>query len=289
MRGFFKRKGFKILLGVTAGLVAVTVLSYALGSWMSPQSSVIGAIMTPIQRVVTTVSNEISEFFTAQQRAEELEKENSMLRERVQELTSDLIDYDKYKLDNEFYAGFLEIKEEHPDFQFQPAMVVARDPTDVFGSFTIDQGTLNGVTPRDPVITSEGLVGYVSEAGPTFSTVITLYDPALRVGAVDSRTRDAGIVTGGLTYAEQGNCRMSYLQRSASVTLGDFVITSGAGGVFPKGLMIGTIEEIKQETTDISLYAVVKPAVDIEQVQQVMVITSFAGQGGISDPDGKEE
>ena len=194
-----------------------------------------------------------------------------------------------YKKENEFYAGFLELKEDHPDFKFQPATVIARDPTDVFASFTIDQGTLNGVAPNDPVITADGLVGYISEAGSTFSTVITLYDPSLRVGAMDSRTRDAGIVSGGLSLAEEGYCRMSYLSRSSAITLGDLVITSGAGGVFPQGLLIGSVSEIKQESDDISMYAVIKPAVNLDELRDVMVITSFTGQGGIADSSGEEE
>lgn len=289
MRGFFHRKGFKVLLGVACVLVALTVGAYALGSWMSPQSSVIGAIFTPIQKFATSVSNSISSFFTAGQRADKLEEENERLREKVQELTSSLIGYDAYKQDNAFYAGFLELKEDHPDFQFCPAMVIARDPTEQFASFTIDQGTLNGVAPRDPVITADGLVGYISEAGPTFSTVTTLLDPVLHVGAIDSRTRDSGVVSGNLSLAEQGQCRMSYLSRSSSITLGDFIITSGSGGVFPQGILVGSVAEIKQETTDISLYAVIEPAVNPREVRDVMVITSFAGQGGVAQPSEKGE
>ena len=93
MRGFVKSKGFKILLSVTAVLVALTVLSYALGSWMAPQSSVLGAIVTPIQRLTTSLSNSISDFLNAGARADELEKENNLLRNRIQELTSSLIEY----------------------------------------------------------------------------------------------------------------------------------------------------------------------------------------------------
>ena len=110
----------------------------------------------------------------------------------------DLIDYDQYKLDNEFYSGFLGIKEEHPDYEFQPATVIARDPANAFYSFTIDRGTLDWISPHAPVITADGLVGYISEAGPSFSTVITVVDPSLKVGAMDSRTRDIGMVAGNV-------------------------------------------------------------------------------------------
>ena len=287
MRGFTKRKGFKVILGVAAALVAVTIVAAVVGSWVSPQSSIIGAITTPLQRLAASMGNGISDFFDAQRQVEALEEENNELRQKIQEMTSSLIDYDKYRLDNEFYSEFLGIKEAHPDYQFQPATVIARDPANAFYSFTIDRGTLDGISPHSPVITADGLVGYISEAGPSFSTVITVVDPSLKVGAMDSRTRDIGMVAGGVSSTYGGECRMSYLPRSSSVSVGDFIITSGSGGVFPQGLLIGTVSELGRETTDISMYAVIKPAVDFESLRDVMVITSFDGQGSLSSGEGE--
>lgn len=287
MRGFFKRKGFKITLGVAVVLIAVTVAAGLIGSWVSPQSSIVGAITTPLQRMAAAVSNGISDFFEAQRQVEALEKENNELRERIQEMTSSLIDYDQYKLDNEFYSEFLGIKEAHPDYQFQPATVISRDPANAFHSFTIDRGTLDGISPRSPVITADGLVGYISEAGPSFSTVITVVDPSLKVGAMDSRTRDLGMVAGGVSSSYGSQCRMSYLSRSASVSVGDFIITSGSGGIFPQGLLIGTVSELGRETTDISMYAVIQPVVDFDSLRDVMVITSFDTKGGLASGEGE--
>lgn len=287
MRGFFKRKSSKITIGIAVSLVVVTLVCGLMGSWMSPQSSILGAITTPLQRLASSVSNGISDFFDAQRQVEELEKENNELRERIQELTSSLIDYDQYKLDNEFYSEFLEIKEKNPDYQFQPATVIARDPANAFYSFTIDRGTLDGISPHSPVITADGLVGYISEAGPSFSTVITVVDPSLKVGAMDSRTRDIGMVAGNVSDSYDGQCRMSYLSRSSSVSVGDFVITSGSGGIFPQGLLIGTVSELGRESTDISMYAVIEPVVDFESVRDVMVITSFGTQDSLVSGEGE--
>ena len=287
MRAVTKRKGFKIILGIVAALVAVTIVAGLIGSWVSPQSSILGAITTPLQRLAASVSNGISDFFEAQRQVEELEKENNELRQRIQEMTSDLIDYDQYKLDNEFYSEFLGIKEKHPDYQFQPATVISRDPANAFYSFTIDRGTLDGISPHAPVITADGLVGYISEAGPSFSTVITVVDPSLKVGAMDSRTRDIGMVSGNVSESYDSQCRMSYLSRSSSVSVGDLIITSGSGGIFPQGLLIGTVSELGRETTDISMFAVIDPVVDFESLRDVMVITSFDAQGGITSGEGE--
>ena len=124
-------------------------------------------------------------------------------------------------------------------------------------------------------------MGYVSEAGLTHSTVMTLLNPNLSVSATDNRSRETGVVSGDAKLVASGCCKMSYLSRSSAMNLGDYVITSGAGGVFPAGLMVGTVTEIGQESADVSLYAVLRPFVEPTGLSNVMVITSFEGQGKI--------
>ena len=173
------------------------------------------------------------------------------------------------------------IQEEHTDFEIVPAGVIGRDYNSRFGSFTIDKGSYHGVEPRDPVISEEGLVGIVSEVGLTHSKVITLLDVSLNVGAVDNRVRETGIVTGSMELAEQGLCRMDYLDRESGALTGDLVITSGSDGegLFPQGLVIGTITQVQAESSGLSLYAVVEPAAPIYELRDVYVITDFLGQG----------
>ena len=94
-------------------------------------------------------------------------EEDAALQQQVDELTGQLTEYQTAINENAFYKGFLEIKETHPDFQFAEAMVIAADGTDLYHSFVIDKGSLAGVSAHDPVITSAGLLGYVSEVSLT--------------------------------------------------------------------------------------------------------------------------
>ena len=98
-------------------------------------------------------------------------------------------------------------------------MVIGRDANSQFGSFIIDKGTLQGVAKRDPVITSDGLIGVIEEVGLTYSRVITLHDPSLNVGAYVSRTRDTGIVVGAVDLAQDGQCKMTYLPRDSGAAI----------------------------------------------------------------------
>ncbi|MBR4282161.1 MAG: rod shape-determining protein MreC [Clostridia bacterium] len=281
MKAFFKSKFFKTISTIICVMIALTLILSLVGNTIAPQSAIIGTIISPIEYVTGYVSHTFSNFFTSVERAEILENENNILREEMRNLREKLVDYDKYKSENEFYSEFLEIKKEHPDYQFQPAMVVSYDSLDVYKSFTINCGTAQGISQFDPVITADGLVGYVSEVGLTHATVMTLLNPNLSVSATDNRTRETGVVSGDAKLVASGCCKMSYLSRSSAMNLGDYVITSGAGGVFPAGLMVGTVTEIGQESADVSLYAVLRPFVEPTGLSDVMVITSFEGQGKI--------
>ena len=120
--------------------------------------------------------------------------------------------------------------------------------------------------------------------GLTYSRVITLHDPSLNVGAYVSRTRDTGIVVGAVDLAQDGQCKMTYLPRDSGAAIGDMILTSG-GNVFPKGLKIGTIKEIRQESHGVSLYAVIEPFASVADAKDVFVITSFEGQGIVVGED----
>ncbi len=280
---FFTSRGFRVLLAVVCVLAVVSGGFALAGRALSPQSDLLGAILSPLQKLGGAVTGQMERFFTAVGRLETLEEENNALREELRTYREQLVEYDRYQRENAFYKDFLEMKEQHADYAFQPATVTARDAADACGSFTIDAGRLDGVALHDPVITGDGLVGYVADLGNTMATVVTVLDPKIGVGAVVSRTREAGVVRGDQTLVEQGVCSLSYLQSAAAVSIGDTVITSGAGGVFPKGLIIGTVTEVRKDASNVSLQAVVKPTADLQALTQVMVITDFEGQGGLGD------
>lgn len=272
-----------MLLMILVCLAIISVVYGTLTNWSTPQTNIVGAIVKPVQKFSKGVSDGFDDFFKKFKKSETYEAEQKQLQSQINKLTSDLLDYQEIKQQNEFYKGFFEIKQKNPDFKMLPSTLIARDPTDPYGTFTLDKGIVDGVAVYDPVITAEGLVGYISDAQSTQSVVTTVLNPKLNVSAIDRRTRDAGNITGTPELAAKGKCKLAYLPRSNSAAENDYIVSSGAGGVFPEGLLIGNIEEIKQDTQNISFYAVVVPVVKFDEIRDVMVITSFNGQSSIAD------
>ena len=287
MRFFFKSRKFKIMASVTAVIVALAILARIAGGIIAPQAGVFGAVAAPFQKMFTGVSNFFEDLGKKFSDNEALILENSRLQEQINSLNEQIADYEQTKNENEFYKQYLEIKEANPDFKFADAVVISRDMTDEYGSFTVDVGTLDGVDTYDPVITSAGLVGYVSEVGVTTCKVRTILNPSISVGALDSRTGDAGVISGALDLAGAGRTKMTNIQRSSSVAVGDYVVTSGSG-VFPSGLLVGKITNISQEKHSTALYAEIEPFVDIGEIRQVMIITDFSGKSSIQLPSGEK-
>ena len=278
MRFFFRSRQFKIILGIFCALLIIGVALYAVGGTMSPQSNVLGSIMAPFQRAAAAIDNAIEDYRTALNEGQELMKENDRLRNELDELKNQLAEYQEQAHNADVYAQYLGIKEQNSDFELLPATVLAKDISDPFGSFTVNQGSIHGVSLYDPVITSSGLVGYVSEVSMAYCKVTTIFNPQMKIAAMDRRTADIGVVSGTVELAEDGLCRMYNLSAANAVSLGDFVVTSG-GGIFPKGLMIGSVVDVRSEKADVSVYAVVQPAVDMADLREVMIITYFYGQG----------
>ena len=207
---------------------------------------------------------------------EELAREIASLKSQVNELTSSLIDYDAAKQENDFLKQYLEIKDNHTDYQFEETRLIAYDSADPFGSFTVNKGSLHGVALYDPVIEASGLIGYVSQVGTSYSKVTTVLSPEISVASFDRRTDDAGVIKGNLDSAENGTTRLCNLSRSCTVAIGDYIVTSG-GGVFPEGMLVGTVTEIGNDSNR-AIFAEVKPAVDLTQLRDMMIITRFSGQ-----------
>lgn len=277
MGDFFKSARFKILLGVLIMLLFF-MLRAAYNNEMAPMlSQIAGAVITPLQKASSTISTTVGNYFQRYAQADQIAQENEQLQEQVNQLREQLVELENYRQENATLKEFLDIKEENPDFELEPAAVVARDPNHRFYSFTIDKGALAGVALRDPVISPEGLVGVISEVGYNWAKVTTILDVEVNVGAYDIRTRDIGLITGDISLAAQGRCKLTYLPRESSATAGDLVVTNG-GGLFPKDLVVGEIVNVAFDKGEISLFAEVQPAADIQTLTDVMVIKSFYGQ-----------
>ena len=140
-------------------------------------------------------------------------------------------------------------------------------------------GSLDGVSVNDPVISGEYLIGVVSEVTPTTCVVLSVFDPQVNASAYEIRTGEMGYTDTTVKMASQNRIRFAGLTKETAIAEGGIVCTSGVGGVYPRGLIIGTVSEVLAEDGDISYYAIVEPEIDIDKIQDAFVITYFEGKG----------
>ncbi len=286
MRFFFRSRQFKIILSVFLCLVAISVIFTVIGGKISPQADILGTITAPFRAAATFISESFTDISDALSGNNETELRNVELENEVNELREKLADYEAVTAENEFYKNYLEIKENNPDFKMLKANLISKDVSDPYKGFVINQGTVQGVNKYDPVITDAGLVGFVSQAGLTTSKVTTILSPDITLGAMDNRTEDSGVLSGSMETAEKSYTKFFNLSRSCNIAVGDYVVTSGEG-VFPDGLLIGTIRSIGSDEYNTSIFAEVEPFVSLDEIRGVMVITDFEGQGGIQVGSGE--
>lgn len=293
MKDFFKTSSFKVLVIVVVVLLGLIIYTAAAGG--SVLADLLGLATSPMQSVSTQATGAVTEFVDLDALSREelrtmvdnLSQENAQLREQ-------LVEYDNAIKENEQLKEQLQITEEAPENTLRAATVIGRDPNDVFYGFSIDKGTLSGINVGDPVITDQGLVGVVSQAYATTSKVTTLLSEEISVAAVAPSRGESGVITSDITSASAGMLRLSYLSSDTQVQEGDIVTTSGAGGTYPKDIIIGQVQSVQKSETDISYYAVVKPYQDLTSVQEVFVIIDFPGAGEDipvqqGDEDGEED
>ena len=289
MKDFIKGRGGKILLASVCILLGLALVTASMGN--SYLNSALGFIITPMQQLSAKISGAAADAAPGGKSVEELEAEIKQLTEERDKLIKLTIDYYDIKKNNQQYSKFLELKDKNKEYKFAPGAVISSSSLDLFYGYTLDVGSLAGISKDDPVITDSGLVGWVSEVYPTYCKVTTIFSPDTNVGVLCQRSEDTGVVTGDLKLADQGLVKWKFITAQNKLEAGDIVITTGISGMYPRGIPVGKVKELKNDETDASLYALVEPYVDIKNVRDVFVITEFQGQGNmvILDDDDRED
>ncbi len=265
-------------------LLVVAAVSAAMGR--NVFTDFYARISAPFQQATTAIANDAAN--GSNKTRDELIIENQELKKEINELAAQVIDYDDIKKENDVLKKYYGIKDDNPSYKIAIANVIRRDPNDDFYGFTIDKGSRDDVKINDPVITDNGLIGWISEVNVTTSKVTTLLSPEAKVGAMDKKSGDSGIATGSAQLSEDGLIMLSVISADNTIKQNDIIITTGVGGVYPPDIIIGRVTKLDYNTYDTTPYAVIKPYEDIKSVSDVVVITSFEGQGvieAVSDTD----
>lgn len=271
------RVGSRFVVGV-AVVIVLCILS-ALYSGVtgkpSPVTRLVSFVTTPVQRLASGVTGALGKGFGYFTEFDELKAENEELKKQIRDMEQTVRDAELAIEENNQLRAAAGQPERTRELTTINAEVIARNPGDWAMTLSLDKGSSHGVEVGDLVTTVDGMVGYVSEVYSNNCEVTTVVDVEMQCGALVTRTRETAIAEGNYDLMAEGNLRLSYLTEDSSVVIGDTVETSGRGGLFPKGVMIGTVESVLPEENGISYYAVIKPFVNVDTVSSVSIVTDF--------------
>jgi rod shape-determining protein MreC len=197
-----------------------------------------------------------------------LQKENEILKQRITELQKESNRKEEAILANERLRKLLEFRDSIST-PMVAAEVIGQDPSSWFKSVTINKGEGDGVRKGMAVISPDGVVGQILKAAPHYATVLLVTDYNSAIDSIVQKTRARAIVEG----SGENRCQLKYLLRTDEVNVGDVIITSGLGGNFPKGLLIGEIRRVEKKGRGVFQYADLMPSVDLTKLEEVLVIT----------------
>ena len=244
MREFFHSVKFKIILCIAALLLGLmTYVAVAAGTQTLPEQ-VISTVTYPFVTAANAISNGVNGFIDKWVNADTYKAQNDELRELS-----------------------------------EPCGIIARNANDMYGGFTINQGSSTGLSLNDPVITSVGLIGRVTDIAPNYAKVSTILSPQVNVGVYTMRTKATGVIENSTSTAEQGLCLMSQILKDADVEPGDVIVTAGQSGLFPEGIIVGTVKEVYDDPNGLSKHALIEPAEDCFAITTVYAVVDFDGKG----------
>ena len=274
MAKFFKTAGIVVLILLVLVLL-LTGIGRLLGG-SSPLSQFLQAALSPLEKVLGSGVARLESIYRYMHEYDQLKEENAALKARIAEMAGEVRRSQDANEENERLRTLLNLQRAHMDYAMVDAYLISWSTSSWSSSFNIDRGSRDGVETGDCVITECGyLVGIVTECGRYSSTVRTLLDPR---SAVAARMEEAGITAvaaGDFALMSQGRLKLTYLQDAGVLVIGDTVLTTGSGGVYPAGLVIGTVADLRLDQGGFTEYGIMDPAVELASLRQVFVIRGY--------------
>lgn len=276
MREYLKKNGIRIGIIVAAVALLIGLGAAARSGKISFVQNVTGIIKAPMQKVLRSTVNWFDSIYGYLYEYDSLLAENESLRSQLADAQQSAREGIEASEENTRLRQLLGLREKYTDFVLESSKVVLWSSSNWASAFTISKGESSGIELGDPVITEYGaLVGQVTELGETWATVSTLIDVDMSVGAFVGTTGSSGMVVGEYSLMKDKTAKLTFLADGAQIYEGDEVLTSGSGGGFPAGLVIGTISSVQTEAGGQIEYGIVQPQCQLDSLVQVFIVKSF--------------
>ncbi len=263
------RRRAAIFLGLF--LLAVVILTMQMRTpdrrQVGPIGSVMLAVLMPVQSAMVRIADRVAAVWAQFSEIGRLRVENARLRGQVGALRQQVAAFREAAATSERMQRLLKFREQLSSPALA-ARAIGRDPSRWFATLVIDRGSRDGIVRNAPVVTPDGVVGRVIEVTPTTARVLLITDSRSALGVLIQDSRDPAVVEG------RGGrlLHLKYLSRTTKVSAGDIVVTSGLGGVFPRGLVVGRIVQMMREEGALLQDAEVEPAAALDRLEEVLVL-----------------
>ena len=277
MKKYLKQYGIRLAVVVVLAALVVGLASRSRDDGTSgPLSGAANSLRIPVQGAVGSVVDWMQGIYGYIYQYDKLVAENDSLRQQLAEAQEQVRQSAEAAEENVRLRTLLGYLEKNTSFITESAMITSWDASNWVSAFTISKGTDNGIQKGDCVITESGmLVGQVAELGTNWATVRTVIDVNMDAGVLVGDSDIAAMLVGDYALMQENKCKLSYFTKDTTLFTGDSVVTSGRGGAFPFGIIVGTVTELRSEAGGQSYYAVVDPAVDLSMLSQVFIIKDF--------------
>lgn len=255
-----------ILLGVTVAIASGTTFGENLA----------GTILSPFRAGVAAIDRQAERYYNYLFSYESLQAENAELQKQILDMQEDVRTAEEYQRENERLRTLLGLAEEHEDYKFVSAYIISWESSNYTSAFTIGKGTNSGLEEGMCAVTENGqVVGLITKVGVNWATITTIMDSSLEISASIASSGYTGVVQG--TYLPDGSSilRMNYLLTDAIIKNDDQVVTTGST-LYPRGLLLGYITNASQDETGVAKYATLNPSCDLDNLEQIFIITEYA-------------
>ena len=232
--------------------------------------NVANKLVMPIQNGLTYLKNKVSGNSTFFTDISNLKTENQQLKEQNSKLEQSLRELENIKTENETLKEYLELDQKYGEYKTVPAYVINKDISNYSKTIVINVGTKDGIQQNMTVIADKGLVGHVISVTDSTAKVQTIIDTASSVSCIMGTNKDSIVCKG--TLEKNSELKGVYIPTDANVIQGDSIETSGLGGIYPKGIHVGSVKSVSTAKNVTDRYAIIETAVDFNKLDTVLVI-----------------
>jgi rod shape-determining protein MreC len=273
---FIGKHKAKILIGITFVMIVLIFITSVFKDKATFVGDGLGYVVAPTQKYLGRFGDWVGSKISFWQNINDLQTQKDELNFKVEELQNEINRLKLYENENKKLSELLDLRNKYKQYSTTASEVIGKEPGNWYEIFTIDKGNKKNIEADMVVLAQKGLVGRIIETNDNYSKVMSIIDDRSSVPAKNLRTDDVGVVKGDYTLMKDGLCKMEYIDADAEIIVGDEIVTSHLSQIYPVGITIGYIKEIKMDKNGLTKYAIIEPVIDFKHIENVLIINKKA-------------